>query len=163
MDDEPRHGEVPGSPAFEVRRQDAVPDELEVVPEGRLSKRNSYNELQPNLSPGGAIIPLTVVEKVDPTAPSHGEIPGTAAYEQRQADAAPDVVLKASDSNVPRSFSPAPSPTIASTGSIPETIITRADSVPRLNEVPGALLKGSRMVDKMPSTPQDARAGEGKQ
>ena len=163
MDDEPRHGELPGSPAYEMRRQDAVPDELEIVPEGRLSKRSSYNDLQPNLSPGGAIIPLTVVEKVDPASPSHGEIPGTAAYEQRQADAAPDLVLKASDSNVPRSFSPAPSPTVVSPGSIPETVITRADSVPQLDQVPGALLKGSRVVDKMPSTPHDGRAGEGKQ
>jgi hypothetical protein len=145
-----------------MRRQDAVPDELEVVPEGRLSKRNSSSDLQPSLSPGGTIIPLTVVEKVDPASPSHGEIPGTAAYEQRQADAAPDVVLKASNSNVPRAFSPAPSPTSANPGSIPETIITRADSVPRLYEVPGALARGARINDKMPSTPQDGRAGEGK-
>ena len=163
MDDEPRHGEVPGSPAYDMRRQDAVPDELEIVPEGRLSKRNSSNDLQPNLSPGGTTIPLTVVEKVDPASPSHGEIPGTVAYEQRQADAAPDVVLKALDSNVPRSFPPAPSPTTANAGSIPETIITRADSVPRLSEVPGALARGSQTNNKMPSTPEDGRAGEGKQ
>jgi hypothetical protein len=145
-----------------MRRQDAVPDELEIVPEGRLSKRNSSSSLQPPLSPGGTPIPLTVVEKVDPASPSHGEVPGTAAYEQRQADAAPDVVLKASDSNVAQSFSPSKSPNAASPGSIPETIVTRADSIPRLDEEPGTGLKGPRLNDVMPGVKEHSRGGEGK-
>ncbi|KAF2139910.1 uncharacterized protein K452DRAFT_335843 [Aplosporella prunicola CBS 121167] len=39
-------------------------------------------------------IPTTRVEKVD-DEPSHGDVPGTAAYEMRQADAVPDMILKA--------------------------------------------------------------------
>lgn len=40
------------------------------------------------------MIPKMVVEKVD-EEPSHGEVPGTAAYDMRQADAQPDVVIQA--------------------------------------------------------------------
>lgn len=48
-------------------------------------------------TPGGRPIPITVVEKVDPMSPSHGEVPGTDAYEMRRADAAPDIVSKVVD------------------------------------------------------------------
>jgi hypothetical protein len=40
-------------------------------------------------------VPKMVVEKIDPTEPAHGDVPGTAAYEMRKADAEPDVILKA--------------------------------------------------------------------
>jgi hypothetical protein len=146
-----------------MRKQDAVPDELEILPEGRLSKRNSSSSLRPSLSPGGAIVPLTVVEKIDPDSASHGEVPGTAAYEKRQADAAPDLVFKASDSNnVAQAFSPSEPAKAVNPGSIPETIITRADSIPRLDEEPGASLKGPRLTDPMPSVQEHGKPGEGK-
>lgn len=165
VDDEPRHGEQPGSPAYDRRMQDAVPDELEIVPEGRLSKRNSCSSLQSGPSPGGTPIPLMVVEKIDPTAPSHGEVPGTAAYEQRQADAAPDVVLKASDSDKwPETFAPSLSGNATRPGPIPETIIiTRADSIPRLDAEPTLAGKGSRLYDGLPSVQEHGQSGEGKQ
>ncbi len=164
VDDEPRHGETPGSPAYEMRRQDAVPDELEIVPEGRLSKRNSSSNLEPSLSPGGPPVPLTVVEKVDPASPSHGEVPGTAAYEKRQADAAPDIVLKASDSHTaPQSFSPSQSAKAANPGSIPETVITRADSIPSRDEEPGTGANSSRAYNATPTVQQHGQLGEGKQ
>lgn len=163
VDDEPRYGEEPGSPAFDMRRQDAVPDELEVVPEGRLSKRDSSSNLQPPVSPGGTAVPLMVVEKVDPDTPSHGEVPGTAAYEKRQADAAPDVVLKASDSNKwPESFSPQPA-NPSTSGPIPETVITRADSIPRLDKLPSSDGKGPRLYDVLPNVQEHGEPGEGKQ
>src|SRR3954462_15436916 len=53
VDDKPSYGELPGSPAYEKRREDAVPDELEIVPEGRLRKRSSAQFLEPPPSPGG--------------------------------------------------------------------------------------------------------------
>jgi hypothetical protein len=163
VDDEPRHGERPGSPAYDMRRQDAVPDELEIVPEGRLSKRNSSSNLQPSHSPGGTPVPLTIVEKVDPASPSHGEVPGTAAYQQRQADATPDVVLKVSDSDKwPEPFFP-PSGEAARPGPIPETIVTRADSIPRLHEEPAAAEKGARLYDVLPRVQEHGQSGEGKQ
>jgi hypothetical protein len=89
--------------------------------------------LEPAYSPGGSIIPRTVVEKVDPSSPSHGDVPGTLAYEKRLADAAPDIVIKAPE---PGKTGPAiftdevsgktPNPMFP----IPETIITRVDSQP---------------------------------
>ncbi len=164
VDDEPRHGETPGSPAYEKRRQDAVPDELEIIPEGRLSKRNSSSSLKQSPSPTGPPVPLTVVEKVDPAAPSHGEVPGTVAYEQRQADAAPDIVLKASDSYTPpQSFSPSQSAKAAHPGSIPETIITRADSITGQDEEPRTGANSSRAHNAIPPVQQHGQSGEGKQ
>lgn len=96
VDDEPSYGEVPGTDAYKMRVQDAVPDEVEVVPEGNRSRSTSRvsNSDRP-ITPGGTPIPKTVVEKVDPAQPSHGDVPGTHAYELRAADAIPDVILKA--------------------------------------------------------------------
>lgn len=94
-DSKPNHGEVPGTSAYDIRRQDAVPDELEVVPEGSRSRKSS--NVSGPASPSSPI-PKTVIEKVD-SNPSHGEIPGTEAHAMRQADAAPDEVTKASDTS----------------------------------------------------------------
>jgi hypothetical protein len=156
VDDKPSHGEMPGSPAYEKRRQDAVPDELEIVPEGRLSKRSSTQFLEPTASPGGMVVPRTVVEKVDPSSPSYGDVPGTAAYEKRLADAAPDMVIK-----LPESAKQAPSFPLFSdnaraerTGSpqfqIPETVITRVDSRPAHGEVGGTAAHDMRRQDAEP-------------
>ena len=164
VDDEPAHGEVPGSEAYQQRKQDAVPDELEVVPEGRLSKRNSTSSLlEPPLSPGGSLIPLTVVEKVDPDAPSHGEVPGTAAYEKRQTDASPDLVFKASDSNVPRSFSPSDESHHFEAGNIPETVVTRADSITSLEDQLRAIARARQETEALPTVGEHPTIGEGKQ
>lgn len=96
VDDEPAHGEVPGTDAYNKRLQDAVPDEVEVVPEGQRSRSASRLSASDRpLTPGGTIIPKTVVEKIDPEQPSHGDVPGTHAFEVRAADAVPDIVLKA--------------------------------------------------------------------
>jgi len=108
VDDKAAHGEVPGTPAYDLRTQDAVPDEVEIVPEGRRSRSNtshSRGRASSALSggsasgsreptPGGSPIPKTVVEKVD-DKPSHGEVDGTPAKEMRMADAMPDEVRSA--------------------------------------------------------------------
>ena len=102
VDDRAAHGEVPGTPAYEKRTQDAVPDEIEIVPEGRRSRsgtqsRSRSNSLLPNSrpqTPGGSPVPRTVVEKVD-DKPSYGEVDGTLAKELRMADAEPDEVRRA--------------------------------------------------------------------
>ncbi|KAF2232931.1 hypothetical protein EV356DRAFT_524936 [Viridothelium virens] len=94
VDDKPSHGEVPGTEAYKIRTQDAVPDEVEVVPEGTRSRSSSrVSSSGKSRSPGGTSIPRTVVEKVDDT-PSHGEVPGTYAHELRKADAEPDEIIK---------------------------------------------------------------------
>lgn len=95
VDDEPRYGEVPGTDAYKKRTQDAVPDEIEIVPDGLRSRSASrvMSEDRP-MTPGGSHVPKTIVEKVDPDTPSYGEVPGTAAHEIRKADAEPDVIVK---------------------------------------------------------------------
>lgn len=73
-----------------------MPDEVEVVPDGTRSRSASRVNIQDRpLTPGGSPIPKTVVEKVDPDIPSHGEVPGTHAHKIRAADAEPDAILKA--------------------------------------------------------------------
>ncbi|PSK53795.1 Peptidyl-prolyl cis-trans isomerase-like 4 [Elsinoe australis] len=94
VDDEPRHGEVPGTSAYNMRTQDAVPDEVEIVPDGMRSRSASrLSESDRPITPGGTMIPKTIVEKVEPENPSYGEVPGTEAWEKRKADAEPDEVL----------------------------------------------------------------------
>jgi hypothetical protein len=150
VDDEPAYGEVPGTPAYDKRIRDAVPDE--VVSPGRLSKRSSQVIDRPT-TPGGTLIPRTVVEKVDPQSPSHGEVPKTSAWYQRQMDAVPDVILKTpepgkksnynadDDEGRPRATSDIP---------IPETVITRVDSIPAHGEVPGTEAAKKRKLDASP-------------
>lgn len=108
VDTSPQHGEMPGTSAYENREQDAVPDEITVVPEESHSRNISpVGSPKRPLTPGGSPIPQTMVEKVEPESPAHGEVPGTEAYEKRQADAVPDVVKKTTDTG--GSQSPLPS------------------------------------------------------
>lgn len=81
-----------------MRMQDAVPDELEIIPDGEESKHASAAASQ-NSSHGGASIPIpkTVVQKVDPISPGHGEAPGTSARSIHRSDAVPDVIVQVND------------------------------------------------------------------
>jgi len=153
VDDIPSYGQIPGSPAYQKRIQDAVPDEVEIVPEGRLSKRSSMASLEPPRSPGGTIIPRTVVEKVDPSSPSYGDVPGTPAYEKRLADAPPDIVLKAPEPGQSRtSLDWDPPPFDLSNIPIPQTVITRIDSLPAEREADGTATHRKRL---RPAEPAD--------
>jgi hypothetical protein len=96
VDDEPAHGEVPGTDAYNKRTQDAVPDEVEIVPDGARSRSASRVSVSDRpLTPGGTPVPKTVVEKIDPDQPSYGDVPGTLAHQLRAADAEPDIIVKA--------------------------------------------------------------------
>jgi len=102
VDDEPAHGEVPGTDAYNKRTQDAVPDEVEIVPDGLRTRSASHvstsdRPLTPGESPMSPMspIPKTVVEKIDPDQPSYGDVPGTHAHQLRLADAEPDVIVRA--------------------------------------------------------------------
>lgn len=163
VDDEPSYGEVPGTPAYEKRMLDAVPDEVEVLPEGQLSKRSSQL-LEPPTTPGGTVIPRTIVEKVDLDSASWGDIPKTSAYLQRQMDAVPDVILKTPAPGRRESYSEdamaeegAPS-----TVSIPETIITRVDTEPAHVEIPGTEALKKRSLDAAPDILERPGNGSGK-
>lgn len=81
-----------------MRTADAVPDEVEVVPEGRRprSGTQSRSRSHSNLSvssrpqtPGGSPVPHIKVERVD-NKPAYGEVDGTLAKEMREFDAKPD-------------------------------------------------------------------------
>ena len=144
VDDIPSHGQVPGTAAFDMRTQDAVPDEIEIVPEGTASRRLSRaGSPSRAISPGGTPIPKTTVEKVDPNSPSHGEIPGTAAYDQRKADAAPDAIYSAPEAG-------SKSPSITPEVPIPATVITKTDDKPSHGEVPGTAAYDIRQADAAP-------------
>lgn len=95
VDDEPRHGEVPNTDAYKKRTADAVPDEVEIIPDGHRSRASSRlrPEDRPN-TPGGSPVPKMVVEKIDPDTPAYGDVPGTEAFEKRRADAVPDEIIK---------------------------------------------------------------------
>lgn len=133
VDGSPSHGEVPGTDAYETRTPDAVPDEVEVIPEGCRSRGQSSAGLHDRPSASGeSPVPQTLVEKVDPDVPSHGEVPGTAAFEQRKADAAPDLVMTMPEHGGSRSPSLNPSPSRSSSDDtpVPETRLSRVDSLP---------------------------------
>ena len=144
MDTSPRHGEVPGTPAYDKRTQDAVPDEIEIVPEGSHSRSPSRDVRSP-VSPGGTPVPRTRVEKVDPAEPSHGEVPGTDAHAKRLADAEPDAVVRASGSSTSDASEDA-----QGGPSVPRTVVTRTDSKPAHGEVPGTDGYAMRANDARP-------------
>ncbi|KAG9241707.1 hypothetical protein BJ878DRAFT_557470 [Calycina marina] len=107
VDDEPSHGEVPGTEAYELRKGDAVPDEVEVIdddteiaikPDTIAPAAEGEEAIRPRAggTPGDLPIPITRVEKVN-DEPSHGDVPGTEAYKLRGADAKPDEVKEVGD------------------------------------------------------------------
>ena len=164
IDDDPSYGEVPGTPAYVKRITDAVPDEVEIISPGRLSKRSSQI-IEPPRSPGGTLIPRTVVEKVDPDSASYGEVPGTSAYIQRQMDAAPDVILKTPEPGKRRVFTDEDEGNrdrSVSNVSIPETVITRVDTIPTHGEEPGTEVHKKRALNAAPDFLENEGNGSGK-
>lgn len=134
-----------------MRKQDAVPDELEIVGDVRSPSSRRVSQSQPDRTstPGGTPIPKTVVEKVDSTSPSHGEVPRTAAHHMRQADAVPDVILQSPKAKVAFGVSSpmgSPSPGI----SVPKTVVTKVDEQPSHGEVPGTEAYSMRTEDATP-------------
>ena len=79
-------------------------------------------------------LPKTVVEKVDPLTPSYGEVPGTLAYDVRQADAVPDVVMAVSSPSEERAKGKGD---ILEQPRVPITKVTTVDHNPVSGQVPG--------------------------
>ena len=131
-----------------MRTQDAVPDEVEIVPEGQSSRRGS-RVIDPPRSgtPGGSPVPKTVVEKVDPGSPSRGDVPGTAAHSIRKADAVPDEIKSTTS---PSEDSSSELQSASSEVPVPRTVITRVDSKPAHGEVPGTEAYDMRQGDAEP-------------
>jgi hypothetical protein len=82
VDNEPSYGEVPGTQAYEKREGDAEPDEIAVIPDQDTATPTTLDP---------PVVPVTVVEEAP--GDEHGER-STEFAAKREADAAPDVVLK---------------------------------------------------------------------
>lgn len=150
MDDRDSYGQVSGTAAYKKREQDAVPDDLETIPNGRESRPDSSTGQQHHLaSPRDVPIPKMVVEKVDPKSPSHGDVPGTAAHSKRQADAVPDVILQAPERDE-ASVREDRGDDISTDIPIPTTVITKVDSEPSHGEIPGTDAFDMRKGDAKP-------------
>ena len=140
---------MPGTAAYKMREQDAVPDELEIVPEGTSSRRSSVMpEPDRTATPGGTPIPRTMVEKIDSEFPSHGDVPGTLAHDVRKADAVPDVI-KSPSSSAPGAAS-MPQTAKSTQVPVPRMVVTRIDSKPAHGEVPGTEAYEIRKCDAEP-------------
>ncbi|KAI9797205.1 MAG: hypothetical protein M1833_005614 [Piccolia ochrophora] len=141
VDGSPRHGDVPGTAAYDLRTQDAVPDEVEITGEPDLDTSHSGDEQ----------IPITRVEKVDSETPSHGEVPGTKAHEIRQADAVPDLVVKMPDVGEPVEGAPrSRSNSTPGDRPIPMTKVSKVDASPSHGDVPGTEAWEKRRGDAQP-------------
>lgn len=96
VDNEPSHGEVPGTEAHRQREEDAKPDEIAVPPDS-TSPGPSEDSPNSGLSSGSLTAPQTVVsESAGPTGP-HTEEFIERIEEAHRADATPDVVMQADD------------------------------------------------------------------
>lgn len=149
--DETSHGEILAADPYNIQKNDTV-DGGQAASEERKSLSVSAPS-RPS-TPGGYPIPTTVVEKVDPMSPSHGEVPGTDAYELRKADAAPDAILKTPTQGSRSSSISAGSRSRAGSTPgdlpIPLTRVERVDSNPAHGEVPGTDAFEMRKEDAEP-------------
>jgi hypothetical protein len=127
-----------------MRGEDAQPDEVAIMPEGEdIGPTGSSG------NPGGLSIPITLVEKVDSSSPSHGEVPATVAHKKQTADAVPDLVVKTGE----RSRSSTTRSRSGSTPSnlrIPITKVEKVASSPSHGEVPGTKAFEMRKGDAEP-------------
>ncbi|RKF54126.1 hypothetical protein GcC1_214047 [Golovinomyces cichoracearum] len=127
-------------PDFEVAPDQKV--NLPQVHEESQQMNNGVSFVQP--------IPITVVEKVDPSILSHGEIPGTEAHEIRSADAAPDLVVKVSEGNTRPWSNRSRSGSTPGDRPIPITRLERVDRRLSHGEIPGTLAYEARRQDAIP-------------
>jgi hypothetical protein len=123
VSDEPSHGEVPGTEAYRQRQEDAMPDEIAIIPDtasGHTSSSASFADTH--------TVPQTVVSEVPGSTGSHTEDFKERIAAAHRADASPDAVVLADDSAVEESGEdPASSvkPAVSSTGTGSEDDGTR--------------------------------------
>ncbi|KAJ0420006.1 hypothetical protein BJY00DRAFT_301846 [Aspergillus carlsbadensis] len=95
-------------------------------------------------------VPRTRVEKVDDT-PSHGEIPGTSAYEKRELDAVPDEVEVISRSRSPSTAGERRRSLTPGGTAVPRTVVEKVDpDQPSYGDVPGTEAYEKRKADAVP-------------
>ncbi|KAL4875946.1 hypothetical protein BJY04DRAFT_232074 [Aspergillus karnatakaensis] len=95
-------------------------------------------------------IPRTRVEKVD-DAPSHGDIPGTSAYDKRELDAVPDEVEVLSRSRSPSTAGERRRSVTPGGTRIPRTVVEKVNpGQPSYGDVPGTEAYEKRRADAVP-------------
>lgn len=94
-------------------------------------------------------IPKTVVQKVASESPSHGDVPGTAAYLTHMADAVPDLIVQVPE-NGEKPTSKLASRSKSNEVPIPTTVVTKVDSKPSHGEVSGTDAFDIRKADADP-------------
>lgn len=131
-----------------MRAQDAVPDEVEIIPEDGGKEMNISGQDKP-MAPGGIPIPKTVVEKIDSTNPGHEHIHGAAAHSSRRADAVPNEIIQVSEPE--QGVMDQPSSIVWSDETpIPKTVVTKVDEQASHGEVPGTEAHEIRKADAEP-------------
>jgi hypothetical protein len=98
VDDKPAYGEVPGTAAYQLREEDAAPDEIAYVPDSDAKEPapGSEQDVTPP-NPGGQPIPKTVVEE---SPDVEGSVTHPEIEKRHGSDPHPDVVLKADGQKV---------------------------------------------------------------
>ncbi|RDW57581.1 DUF5102 domain-containing protein [Aspergillus mulundensis] len=95
-------------------------------------------------------VPRTRVEKVD-DVPSHGDVPGTSAYEKREQDAVPDEVEVISRSRSPSAAGQRRRSVTPGGTRIPRTVVEKVDpGQPSYGDVPGTEAYEKRRADAVP-------------
>ena len=85
----PSRGDIPGTVSHSKHRADAVPDIVKPIPASApINSEDQGAQISPEIP-----VPTTIITKVD-SAPSHGEVPGTEAFNMRKGDAKADIVEK---------------------------------------------------------------------
>ena len=131
-----------------MRAQDAIPDELEVIPE-TAAHRPSMSNQDSATGSIGITIPKTVVETVDPINSGHGNFWGQAAHSTHRADAVPNVVMQAPNSTQ-NSSHPSATSSVLKEPPVPKTVVTKVDGKPSHGEVPGTEAHEIRKADAEP-------------
>lgn len=127
---------MPGTEAYDKREQDALPDEITVVPEGSPGRSQSpAGSQEPSVNAGSSPVPQTMDQKIDTESPTHSEVTGTEALEKGR----PDVVSDAETS--------------AGGQPIPETKVSQVDTSQPEEELPSRPRAHQRSPsDPMPDT-----------
>lgn len=151
---------MPGTAAYEKREKDSVPDEVEVIPEGSRSRSQSTAQ---SPAPGNSPVPRTVVERVEPERPSHGDVPGTDAYNKRKADAVPDLVTTAPESGGTPELDPEPNAaTAADDTAVPETLVSEVETPTGEETESGPHAHRRRPSDALPDSVETVPDAPGK-
>lgn len=92
VDDKPAYGEVPGTAAYRMREEDAVPDEIAIIPDPSNPSPEQPEPSDRPTTPGGHPIPKTVVQE---TPDAEGSVTHPEIEQRHKSDPQPDLVVKA--------------------------------------------------------------------